>query len=201
MSLKPGRFFGVSSSVSYNWLEDKAEFVPIGANQKADNVASQQTLSWETRADVSHYNDYTAYAAFDLVASTRDSGQQGYLNDLVGTENVTYPPWIARAGVTFAVPSHPQVPLQLGAEGMWVGPRKSADASSLARGEQFTLPSYFVLDTSLSTREVYLAPGHETRFALRAKNLLLTRGPDAGFSGFEYPLAPAEIFLEVEHTY
>jgi outer membrane receptor for ferrienterochelin and colicins len=201
MSFKPSRFFGVSSSVSYNRLEDKAEFVPEGINQKADNLASQQTVSWETRADLSHYNDYTAYAAFDLVSSWRDTGQEGYLADLVGTENVVYPPWIARGGVTFAVPSAPRVPLQLGAEGMWVGPRTSSDASSLARGEQFTLPSYFLLDVSLSTREVYLAPGHETRFALRSKNLLLARGPDPGFSGFEYPLSPAEIFLEVEHTY
>ncbi|HEY3495393.1 MAG TPA: TonB-dependent receptor [Polyangiaceae bacterium] len=201
MSWKPGRFFGLSSAVSYNWLINKAEFVPQGVNQTARNVATQNTLSWETRADVSHYNDYTAYAAFDLVKSYRDLGQEGYVADLVGTENVTYPPWIARGGLMFAVPSAPRVPLQLGAEGMYVGPRRSADASSLARGEQFTLPSYFLLDVSLSTREVYLVPGHETRFALRSKNLLNTRGPDPGFSGFEYPLAPAEIFLEVEHTY
>jgi outer membrane receptor for ferrienterochelin and colicins len=54
---------------------------------------------------------------------------------------------------------------------------------------------------SLSTRAVYLVPGQETRFALRSRNLLLARGPDPGFSGFEYPLAPAELFLEVEHSY
>lgn len=201
MSWKPGRFFGLSSSVSYNWLINKAEFTRQELNQTARNVASQNTLSWETRADLSHYNDYTAYASFDYVYSYRDSGQVGYVAELVGTENVAYPPWIARGGVTFAVPSAPNVPLQLGAEGMYVGPRTSADASSLARGEQFTLPSYFLLDVSLSTREVYLIPGHETRFALRSKNLLNTRGPDPGFSGFEYPLAPAEIFFEVEHTY
>jgi iron complex outermembrane receptor protein len=37
--------------------------------------------------------------------------------------------------------------------------------------------------------------------ALRSKNLLVTRGPDPGFAGFEYPLAPAEIFLELRHSY
>ncbi|HYQ17806.1 MAG TPA: TonB-dependent receptor, partial [Polyangiaceae bacterium] len=201
LSFKPHRFFGLTSTVSYNWLLQKAEFTPEGSNQTARNVARQRSLSWETRADVSHYNDYTLYAAFDLVASTRDLGQQGYVANLVGSKNVAYPPWIARGGVTFAVPSPPRVPLQLGAEGMWVGPRRAADTSIVERGEPFSLPAYFMLDMSLATRELYLIPGQETRFALRSRNLLLTRAADPGFAGFEYPLAPAEIFLEVAHQY
>jgi outer membrane receptor for ferrienterochelin and colicins len=201
LSFKPGRFFGVTSAVSYNWLLEKAEFTPQGINQTARNVASQRTLSWETRADVTYYHDLAAYAAFDFVASTRSVGQEGYVANLVGTKNVAYPPWITRAGVTVAVPSAPQVPLQLGAEGMLVGPRRAADASVLERGAPFSLPTYFMLDLSLSTREVYLIPGHETRFALRSKNVLVARGPDPGFSGFEYPLAPAQLFFEIEHVY
>jgi iron complex outermembrane receptor protein len=101
----------------------------------------------------------------------------------------------------FAVPSVPDVPLRLGAEGMWVGPRRASDTSIVERGESFNLPAYFLLDVTLSTREVYLVPGHETRFALRGKNLLVARGPDPGFSGFEYPIQPAQIFFEVEHVY
>jgi iron complex outermembrane receptor protein len=201
MSFKPTRFFGVTSSVSYNWLEQKAEFTPEGSNQTARNVASQRSMSWETRADLSHYNDYTVYGSFDLVSSTRDLGQEGYVANLVGTKNVAYPPWIGRGGVTFAVPSPPRVPLQLGAEGMWVAPRRAADTSIVERGEPFTLPSYFLLDLSISTRELYLVPGHESRVALRSRNLLVQRGPDPGFAGFEYPLAPAELFLEIEHSY
>jgi iron complex outermembrane receptor protein len=201
MSFKPNRFFGVTSAVSYNWLLHQAEFTPEGSNQTARNLASQRTLSWETRADLSHYDDYTVYAALDLVASRRDLGQAGYVANLVGTKNVAYPPWIGRGGVTFAVPSLPRVPLQLGAEGMWVGPRRAADASIVEAGAPFTLPAYFMLDVSLSTRAIYFAPGHETRFALRSRNLLLARGPDPGFAGFEYPLAPARIFFEIEHSY
>ncbi|MFZ5896904.1 MAG: TonB-dependent receptor plug domain-containing protein [Myxococcota bacterium] len=201
MSLQPSRFFGVTSGVSYNWLFNKAEFTPQGINQTARNVASQRTLSWETRVDARHYNDYVAYASFELVHSLRDLGQEGYAATLVGTRNVVYPPWIARAGVTISVPSTPTVPLQLGAEGVLVGPRRASDTSIVERGASFELPTYFVLDTSLSTREVYLFPGHETRFALRSRNLLVTRGPDPGFSGFEYPLGPSEIFFEVSHAY
>lgn len=201
MSWKPSVFFGVTSAVAYNWLEQKAEFTPEGSNQTARNVASQNSLSWETRADLSHYNDYAIYAAADVVASERDLGQEGYVANLVGRRNVAYPPWIGRGGVVFAVPSPPRVPLQLGAEGMWVGPRRASDASIVERGEAFTLPSYFMLDVSLSTREIYIAPGHTSRVALRSRNLLLTRGPDPGFAGFEYPLGPAELFLELEHSY
>jgi iron complex outermembrane receptor protein len=201
MSWKPDRFFGITSGVSYSWLLQKAEFTPQGINQTARNVAKQRSASWETRADLSHYHDYSAYASLELVRSFRELGQQGYQADLIGTGNVAYPPYIGRAGLTFAVPSVPDVPLSLGAEGMLVGPRRAADVSIVERGASFTLPSYFMLDVSLATRELYLAPGHETRMALRSRNLLVTRGPDPGFAGFEYPLAPAELFLEIEHTY
>jgi outer membrane receptor for ferrienterochelin and colicins len=201
VSFKPSKFFGVTSTVSYNWLLQKAEFTPEGSNQTARNVAQQRSLSWETRADLTAYNDYTAYAAFDLVASTRDLGQEGYTATLVGNKNVAYPPYIARGGLTFAVPSPVRLPLQLGAEGMYVGPRRAADTSIVENGGPFSLPSYFILDVSLATRELYLIPGQESRVALRSRNLLLTRAPDPGFAGFEYPNAPGQIFLEISHSY
>lgn len=201
MSLQPDRFFGISSGVSYNWLLDKAEFTPSGINQTARNVSSQRSLSWETRADLRHYEDYTLYASFELVRSRRELGQEGYAARLIGTQNVAYPPWIGRAGVSFAVPSLPDVPLELGMQATLVAARRAADTSILEHGGDFSLPRYFLLETSLATREIYLIPGHESRFALRTRNLLVERGPDPGFSGFEYPLAPAEIFLELQHTY
>jgi outer membrane receptor for ferrienterochelin and colicins len=201
MSFDPHRFFGVTSGVSYNWLLDKAEFTPSGINQTARNVSSQRSLSWETRADLRHHDDYTAYACFELVRSLRQLGQEGYAARLIGSENVVYPPWIARAGVSFAVPSIPDVPLELAAQAKFVARRRAADTSILERGGDFSLPSYFMLDASLATREVYLVPGHESRFAVRIRNLFAERGPDPGFSGFEYPLGAREIFLEIEHTY
>jgi len=201
MSWKPSRFFGITSDVSFNWLLDKAEFTPQGLNLTARNVASQHTISWETRVDTRHYDDYVAYAGFELVHSVRDLGQEGYAATLVGSKNVVYPPWIARAGLNFAVPSVPSVPLTLGGEGLLVAPRRASDTSLVEHGGDFSMPSYFMLDVSLATRELYLIPGQESRFALRSRNLLVTRGPDPGSSGFEYPLAPAELFFEFSHTY
>ncbi len=201
VSWKPGRFFGVTSGVSQNWLLDKAEFTPQGINQTARNVASQKSFTWETRADLRHYDDYNVYASFELVKSVRDLGQEGYAANLIGTRNVVYPGWIARGGMMFGIPSLPSVPLQLGAEGMFVGPRRAADTSIVESGASFDLPAYFLLDVSLSTRALYLVRGHESRIALRCKNILASRGPNPGFSGFEYPLEPAQIFLELNHTY
>ena len=201
LSFRPSSFFGVTSGVSYNWLLNKAEFTPQGINETARNVASQRSASWETRADLRHYNDYAMYGSFELVDSTRDLGQQGYAASVVGTKNVVYPPWVARAGISFAVPSVPSVPLELGTEAMLVARRRVSDRSLIERGEDFYLPSYFNLNVSLRTREVYLIPGQETRFALRGRNLLGLGVADPGVSGIEYPLAPPSLFLEVEHTY
>lgn len=201
LSLKPNRFFGFTSGVSANWLFDKAEFSPEGINQAARNTASQTTFTWETRADAKHYDDYAAYASFELVRSKRDLGEIGYAAQLVGTANIVYPPYIARLGLSAAVPSVPSVPLTAGLEAMFVGPRHAADASVLANGARFDLKAYATTNVFLTTRDLYLIPGHESVIALRAYNLFGTRGPDPGFSAFEYPLPPREIMLELRHTY
>jgi outer membrane receptor protein involved in Fe transport len=201
MSWRPRPLFGITSGLSYNWLLDKAEFTPQGINQAATNVASQRTLSWETRADVKRYDDVHAYAAFELVHSLRDLGQEGYAASLIGSKNVVYPPWIVRAGVSVAIPSLRSVPLTLAAQSLLVGPRRAADTSIVEAGAEFYLPVYCLLEASIATRELYLVPGHETRIALRSRNILGSRGPDPGFSGFEYPLAPRELFLEIAHMY
>lgn len=201
MSWTPSRFARLTSGVSYSVLLDKAEFTPQGINQTARNVASQKSLSWESRLDLKHYDDYALYTAFELVHSVRDLGQEGYTASLVGSQNVVYPSWISRSGLRFAVPSLPSVPLQLGAQSLVVGPRRAADTSLVEHGSNLAFPTYVMLDTFISTRAVYLFAGHETTFALRARNLLGATGPNPGFSGFEYPLDPSTVFFEICHTY
>ncbi|HKO50509.1 MAG TPA: TonB-dependent receptor [Polyangiaceae bacterium] len=201
VSLKPNQFIGFSSGVSANWLFDKAEFSPEGINQAARNTASQTTFTWETRADAKHYDDYAAYASFELVQSKRNLGEVGYAAQLVGTANIVYPPYIARVGLSGAMPSVPSVPLTAGFEGMLVGPRHAADASVLANGAQFDLKAYATANVFLTTRDLYLIPGHESVIALRCYNLFNTSGPNPGFSAFEYPLPQREVMLELRHTY
>jgi iron complex outermembrane receptor protein len=201
LSLRPNQFFGVSSGVSANWLYNKAEFSPDGINQSARNTASQKTFTWETRADAKHYDDYGAYASFELVKSKRELGEVGYAANLYGTANIVYPPYIARLGLSACLPSVPSVPLTAGLEAMFVGPRHAADASVLANGAPFDLKAYATTNVFITTRDLYLIPGHESVIALRVYNLFNAGGPDPGFSGFEYPLPPREIMLELRHTY
>jgi outer membrane receptor for ferrienterochelin and colicins len=200
LSYSPDRFLGMTSGVSHSWLIDKAEFTAQGINQTARNVSSQRSLSWETRADLRHYDDYNIYASFELVRSVRTLGQEGYAATLVGTRNVVYPAWVGRAGAMVGIPLSRDVPLEMGAEAILVGPRRAADTSIVERGASYDLPTYVTLDATIATRELYLIRGHESRIALRGKNILATRGPDPGFSGFEYPLAPMEVFLELRHS-
>jgi len=201
LSLKPNQFFGFTSGVSGNWLYDKAEFSPEGINQAARNTASQTIFTWETRADAKHYDDYAAYASFELVRSKRNLGETGYAAQLVGTGNIVYPPYIGRLGLSAAMPSVPSVPLTAGVEAMFVGPRRAADASVLANGARFELKPYATANLFLTTRDLYLIPGHESVIALRVYNLFGSAGPNPGFSAFEYPLPPREIMLELRHTY
>ena len=84
---------------------------------------------------------------------------------------------------------------------MVVGPRHAADASTLAAGRQFDLKPYLTMNAFLTTRSLFLVRGNETIIALRAYNVFGTRGPDPGYSGFEYPLSPREFMLEVQHVY
>jgi iron complex outermembrane receptor protein len=150
---------------------------------------------------VRRFEDVNAYLSFDLLRSERKLDQEGYAATLVGSRNVVYPNYIVRGGVAVGVPSLPDVPLELGAEATFVGPRRAAETSIVERGESFDLPTYLLLDLSLRTRDLYLVPGHESRVALRAKNVLVARGPDPGPAGFEYPLPPASLFLELQHAY
>jgi iron complex outermembrane receptor protein len=201
MSWTPKAALRLSSGVSYNWLLDKAEFTLQGINQTARNVASQRSFTWETRVDARPSEQLVGYASFDLVASTRDTGQEGYAASLIGTKNVVYPPWIARAGLNVALPSPVNLPLNVGVETILVARRRAADTSIVENGSEFYLPMYCKLDAFISTGDLYLIRGQETRIALRGRNLLGSRGPDPGPTGFEYPLLPREVFLELRHMY
>lgn len=201
LTWRPAVWASASTGVSYSLLNDKAEFVPRGINQTALNVASQKSLIWATRAELRHGDAFGGYGSFETVHSTRESGQVGYQADLVGSSMVAYPRWIARAGAYVKLPSPSSVPLELSTQGILVGPRQSAEASTLEAGGAFELPTYLRWNASLVARNLWIIPGHETTLAVRAKNILGTFGPDPGFSGFEYPLSPREIFFELRHRY
>jgi len=95
----------------------------------------------------------------------------------------------------------PSVPRTAGVEPMLGGPRNALDASGLANGAQFQRKQYATANVFVTTRDLCLIPCHESVVALRAYNLFGGRGPDAGFSAFEYPLSPREVMLELRPMY
>jgi iron complex outermembrane receptor protein len=199
--IKLGASASVSTGLAYSRIDDKAEFAPQGLNLTARNVASQRSLSWETRVDAQYASLVSGYGSFELVKATRDLDQEGYAAQVIGDGNVAYPDWIVRAGVTVDLPLHPEVPLQLSAQALLTGPADASDASIVESGRRFELPGHLWLNAGLATPNLFLVPGHETTFAVRGKNLLDARGPNPGFSGFEYPLAPRELMFELTHRY
>jgi iron complex outermembrane receptor protein len=201
LSYKPSPLFQGTSGVAYSLVRDKAEFTPRAGNLVAENIASQRSTSWETRIDSNYKDKLRGYASFEMVMSRRETGREGYADELIGNKNVVYPPWILRGGLSTDLRPSWKLPLQASIEGIYVAKRAAADASILENGGRFELPSYFWLNASLATPKLFLIPGHETTIALRGKNLLGASGPDPGFSGFELPLVAREIMLELRHTY
>lgn len=201
VSYKPNHVFRATTGASYSLLLDKAEFIPQGINQAAQNTARQNSFTWESRIDLTDGDVIGGYGSFELVRSYRKTEQEGYQADIVGFDMVAYPEWTVRTGAYVGLPSPERVPLELSTQAIIVGPRRATDTSILENGGSFELDPYVLWNASLRTRAMTLFPHQETFAALRAKNLLGAGGPDPGFSGFEYPLAARELFLELRHRY
>ncbi len=201
VSWKPSRVFSATTGVSYSLLQDKAEFVPSGINQTAQNTASQNSFTWESRLDLKQSNHYGGYGSFELTRSFRDLGREGYTADLVGSDMIVYPAWIGRAGGFVGLPSASSLPVELTAQAVLVGPRRAADSTIIQRGDDLTFDPYLLLNAGLNFPKVRLFYRQYSTISVRVKNLLGQAGPDPGFSGFEYPLAPRELFVQLSHRY
>jgi len=124
----------------------------------------------------------------------RNPGQEGYVANLIGDQNVSYPRYILRAG---GLAQLPRLPLRGSAEALYVGPRRASDANILEKGDSYTLDPYLSLNARLSTYGLRFFRFQETTFAFSVQNILRQRGPDPGFAGIDYPLAPRTLFFEV----
>lgn len=199
--VRPLSGVSLSSGVSYNIVLNQAEFVPQGINQSAQNTATQTALTLESRVDLKHRELLGGYGSFEWVRSFIDSNREGYQAELVGTAMVAYPAWIGRVGAFVGSPWNGGLPLELTVQALIAGPRRAAEASILANGGSFELEPFVELNAGLASRDLELFPAQSTTVALRGKNLLDTRTPDPGFSGFELPRTAREVFLELRHRY
>lgn len=194
ISYHPISAIRMSSDLAYSFLQDIAEFSPVGANQAAVNVGRINALSWETKVDANYRNHVWGYLALDINYTLRDAGYEGYRAMLFGVDNVIYPRVIFHSGIQGRIP---KIPLRIGAQVTYVGARRASEANILLNGASYELPDYVLLGATLSTVDLRLWSERETTFQVVGRNLLGVRGPDPGFAGFDYPLAPTSFFFQV----
>jgi len=186
--------FKVSSEVAYSLLRDKAEFTQQGVNQIARNISEVSGLSWQVELLATYEDLGRAYASFELQRTQRELGVEGYVAQLLGDENAIYPSYIGRLGGSAKVP---KLPLRLGLEASYIGPRKASDSTSIAPGRPSELGSYVALEANLATVGWKILGDKETVVELRGRNLLGATGPDPGYAGIDYPLAPRKVYLQI----
>jgi iron complex outermembrane receptor protein len=192
----PRHEFGLSTGVAASMVRDKAEFRPHGINITAQNIASQESLSWETRADFRPLPWLRGYASFDLQEGYRALEQTNYVAHLIGTRNIVHPLWITRAGLDVSIT---QARLGLMLQAMGVGKRRAADANIVENGAPYSLPPYALLNAAIRTDEFKIFGRGLTQFSLHGYNVTNTRTPDPGFAGYDYPRMPLEVLLKVTH--
>jgi len=196
LSYRPPRAFSVRTDLAYNLLLNGAQFTLQETNQIARNIARVNSLSWETEVSA-HWRDWVkGYGTFELNYALREIGDVGYLQQLVGTGNIVYPTVIVHAGAMGRIPI-PKFQLRLTAELSWIGTRRASDQNTLAAGAPYELPSYVTFDATLSTLGLQLLEGRETTIRVIGRNLTGTAGPDPGFSGFDYPVAPRMVIIQL----
>jgi outer membrane receptor for ferrienterochelin and colicins len=188
------RHLALSSGVAFSVVNDKAEFTQQGLNKVARNVSSSSVVSWENSLDVRYQDRLGGYLRVELVGASRDPGQEGYVATLVGNDPVIYPRFIARAGLMAQLPV---LPLRFTAQALHAGARQASDTNILERGASYELDPYLLLNASLATTRLRLFRLHETVLMLSVYNLLRATGPDPGFAGIDYPLAPRTLLFEV----
>jgi len=196
---EPIKVLDLSTDVAYSVLADKTEFIQQGINNVARNVARADTVSWESMAELKVRTVLRAQLSYELQRTVQRTGQEGYAARVVGSDGGIYPTTMVHAGI-FSQP--PTWPLRASVRGSYIGARRASDTNILLNGGRYTLPSYYLLEATVSTVGFHFFHGssQETSFALSGKNLLGAMGPMPGFSGVDYPLAPRALFLQMNLT-
>lgn len=198
VSYRPRKYLSLATGLAYNSLKDAAGFTLRGSNQVAVNVGQVSTISWETRIELSFQDWIKGYALGEYNYTVRSTGEIGYRAQLFGSDNIVYPKGIVRLGALGRIP---KVPLRLGLDAQYVGPRRASEANTLGHGGAYELPDYWMLNASISTVGLQLLPDRETVLMVTGRNLLNVSAPDPGFAGFDYPLTATTVWFQLRQTF
>jgi iron complex outermembrane receptor protein len=187
-----------STGLSYSLLLNKAEFVQIGLNPTAENIARIGSLSWESEVRYAFRDLLSVFASADVTRVVRNLGLSGYQEEIFGWHGVVYPPFVLRSGAHARLPG---LPVRCSADVMYVSSRRASDQNALLNRGSYHLPAYVLLGASISLGELPLIGESKSTLWLSATNLLGAVGPDAGFAGIDYPLAPRTVFLHLRQEF
>ncbi len=190
---EPVRQLRLSTGVAYSIVDDSVQFTQRELNLTAANIATLDTLTWETEAVLNLRRVVRAYANATLQKTQRNLGEPGYRAQLFGSEGVVFPELVLHAGAAWV----PRLPMTLGAEMTYAGPRASSDDNTLANGSRYYLPSYVQVDARAAYTGAELLRGKETLIELQVRNLFDLDLVDPGLGGVDYPLMPRTLWLQV----
>jgi outer membrane receptor for ferrienterochelin and colicins len=194
----PGRVFKASTDLAYSQLGDKTEFVQQGTDKVARNLASTNSVSWESRAELRYPDWLNAQVSVELTRAVLHTGQPGYGSQVVGSRAGLYPRVIIHAGV---VGQPRRWPLRLALLASYIGQRRASPTNILLNAGGYALPPYVLLEANLTTDGFRLFRGaQEVSFSVNGKNLLGVVGPTPGLSGIDYPLPPRALLVQMNLT-
>ncbi|MGQ0503871.1 MAG: TonB-dependent receptor plug domain-containing protein [Myxococcaceae bacterium] len=172
-------------------VTNRIEFAQAGPHFQARNSGQQRNIGMELRGRF-------VYGRFSLQAS--GTLERPIIDNLIDSSaQALYPNATVTGRFNLALP---EVFLNLNGQARWVGERGASQSNiALNNDEQYTLPSYFTADASISTVGLNFLGGAQTAIALTVKNLTDTRYSEPGFGGFDIPNLGRTVALELRQTF
>jgi outer membrane receptor for ferrienterochelin and colicins len=134
--------------------------------------------------------------SFELQRTREEVGLAGYVGQVLSAARTIYPDYMVHSNLVI---QPPRLPLRLAALVSYIGPRQASGNNAVLNGGPYHLTAYYRLEANLASTEFRLRRNHDqtVAFSLIGKNLLGISGPDPGFSGVDYPLAPRTLLFQM----
>jgi iron complex outermembrane receptor protein len=182
----------LEGGVFYQRVQDRIEFVRYGANYRATNLGNIAAAGLEGTVHFS-YRRFSSYLV-GCLQRTIDNGS------FSSQPPASYPNAFGVLGADLAVP---ELRVHANGELRMVSARGAAQGNILLNNrESYTLPSYGMLNTTLSSSGLHLlGRTTETRLLVGVRNLLNVKFSEPGYGGFDYPILGRVFVVELRQLF
>ena len=184
--------FMLEGSIFYQQVQNRIGFIRYGSNYHAANQGSIAAVGVEGTFRYS-YRRFSSYLIGSLQRTLADG-------TLVSAPPASYPNALGLWGADLALP---EIHLHTNGEVRWVSARGASQANiSLNNEESYTLPSYALLNVTVSSIGLHLlGKSVETRLLLGVRNLLNAQHSEAGYGGFDSPALGRVFIMELRQFF